>query len=570
MAILRQPGSIVRRLENFTVAAYVHDAVGTTCAVLGLMNPWTMNVTIKPGTGAPGAGLVGDTDVDFELGTGTMQLGINATGAGYVLVLRSSEGGFSVETSPFDVGDEPIEDNPWETVLAAIMVAILLFCFWLRRYFKRRGETKIAPSILDGVVSVASIRVATPDLQFLPRPSTFVGVSIDDLFARDRTTLATLLPSPEHPAMLEVEVCRARNLKRMDMGGLGKSDPFCVVEQGKVSHYTRVIDNNLFPIWNESFSFQVKNENRDLILTMFDKDTGGADVMGEVRFKLTDLVPFEVDKQWHPLRKAKLMKRTEKVKGDIQLAIRYSPQLGEPHELPLVLRRIIKTLQTEAIDLVGVFRLASEGAGKSMRQLKRPHEEHNERLSKLRYDHDPMALASLLIYLLSQLPEPLVPTELLDACVRIGTPLLRLKNSALHAKFAAVEARVEAVLEAMPQTHFLVLVRLLGMLQRFSQNSAVNLMTAHNLAVAFAAVIFRAEEGSAKKNEAALAALLRLWIELGPKPLRRPKLMRMELKDLLVKAASEGVPLDDLEDARDLETYEETQEAVVEMLLGLH
>ena len=46
--------------------------------------------------------------------------------------------------------------------------------------------------------------------------------------------------------------------------------------------------------------------------------------------------------------------------------------------------------------------------------------------------------------------------------------------------------------------------------------------------------------------------------------------MRMELKDLLVKAASEGVPLDDLEDARDLETYEETQEAVVEMLLGLH
>ena len=164
----------------------------------------------------------------------------------------------------------------------------------------------------------------------------------------------------------------------------------------------------------------------------------------------------------------------------------------------------------------------------------------------------------------------LVPTELLDACVRIGTPLLRLKNSALHAKFAAVEARVEAVLEAMPQTHFLVLVRLLGMLQRFSQNSAVNLMTAHNLAVAFAAVIFRAEEGSAKKNEAALAALLRLWIELGPKPLRRPKLMRMELKDLLVKAASEGVPLDDLEDARDLETYEETQEAVVEMLLALH
>ena len=82
-----------------------------------------------------------------------------------------------------------------------------------------------------------------------------------------------------------------------------------------------MIDNDLNPVWNETFSFWVKDESKDLIITMFDKDSTGADLMGEVRFKLSELTPHVVEKAWHPLRKSKEMKKTETVKGDIQLAV---------------------------------------------------------------------------------------------------------------------------------------------------------------------------------------------------------------------------------------------------------
>jgi hypothetical protein len=310
--------------ENFTVAGVIRDSLGRTCTVLGLGKPWNLTASIKPGTGGAGATLSGEETrvVDFSQGIASFEgLSIGVTGAGYVILLRASNG-FSVETAPFDVGPVPVPFNMWQVVISFILF-VALFVIAGRLYCARNKRNKrIVPteSLLDGIERVSQ-RIATPDLHYLPRPDTFIGVPIQDLFTRDPTTVTTLKPTVGEPAMLEVEVIRARNLKRMDLGGFGKSDPFCVVEQHRVSHYTEVIDNNLNPIWNETFSFWVKDESKDLIITMFDKDPTGADMMGEVRFKLSELTPHVVEKAWHPLRKSKEMKKKETVKGDILLAV---------------------------------------------------------------------------------------------------------------------------------------------------------------------------------------------------------------------------------------------------------
>merc|ERR1712178_437412 len=155
-----------------------------------------------------------------------------------------------------------------------------------------------------------------------------------------------------------------------------------------------------------------------------------------------------------------------------------------------------------------------------------------------------MALANLLVYTFASLPTPLMPKSTAQVCVQMGGPLQRLNGSAAHARYAVVQAKVEGVIDGLPTTHYLVLIQLLGMLHRFAKNAAVNLMTAHNLAVAFAPVLWRAGDDST----AALSALLRLWIELGPKVLRKSKLLEQPLKALVRTAALEGIEMEVLEE----------------------
>jgi hypothetical protein len=244
--------------------------------------------------------------------------------------------------------------------------------------------------------------------------------------------------------------------------------------------------------------------------------------------------------------------------------MKYSPRLGEPQELPLVLRQMFDTLEDEGINHVGIFRLASDEASTSMKQLKRKHHVHRDRLSALRYDDDTMALANLLVYMFASLPVPLIPNSAMQACVQMGIPLQRLKSSAAHARYAVVQAKVEGVIDALPTTHYLVLMRLLGMLHRFAKNAGVNLMTAHNLAVAFAKVLWHAEDSSA----GALAALLRLWIECGPQVLRKSKLLEKDLKAIVRTAVAEGVELEALEDIQET-NISSGEEAAKQQLIKL-
>ena len=53
---------------------------------------------------------------------------------------------------------------------------------------------------------------------------------------------------------------------------------------------------------------------------LFDEDKGGAvDVMGEVRFTISELRPYEELERWYPLARARYMKKGFKCKGDVSV-----------------------------------------------------------------------------------------------------------------------------------------------------------------------------------------------------------------------------------------------------------
>ena len=67
---------------------------------------------------------------------------------------------------------------------------------------------------------------------------------------------------------LALTVVKATALKNMEM--IGKSDPYVVVHIRPLFKYkTKVIDNNLNPIWNEKFELIAEDKETQLLILRF-------------------------------------------------------------------------------------------------------------------------------------------------------------------------------------------------------------------------------------------------------------------------------------------------------------
>ncbi|XP_051143925.1 calcium-dependent lipid-binding protein-like isoform X2 [Andrographis paniculata] len=99
--------------------------------------------------------------------------------------------------------------------------------------------------------------------------------------------LSELELKPE--GMLRVTVVRANNLKNMEL--IGKSDPYVVVHIRPLFKVkTKVIDNNLNPVWNETFELIAEDkETQSLILEVFDEDIGHDKCLGVAKLPLIEL-----------------------------------------------------------------------------------------------------------------------------------------------------------------------------------------------------------------------------------------------------------------------------------------
>ncbi|KAL2251692.1 synaptotagmin-5 [Sesamum indicum] len=95
---------------------------------------------------------------------------------------------------------------------------------------------------------------------------------------------------------LTVTVVKASGLKNMEL--IGKSDPYVVLHIRPLFKVrTKVIDNNLNPVWNEKFELIAEDkETQSLIFEVYDEDIGDDKKLGTVKLPLIDLQP-EVSKE---------------------------------------------------------------------------------------------------------------------------------------------------------------------------------------------------------------------------------------------------------------------------------
>eukprot|EP01088_Endostelium_zonatum_P014641 TRINITY_DN329_c0_g1_i1.p1 TRINITY_DN329_c0_g1~~TRINITY_DN329_c0_g1_i1.p1 ORF type:complete len:234 (-),score=53.90 TRINITY_DN329_c0_g1_i1:83-784(-) len=113
---------------------------------------------------------------------------------------------------------------------------------------------------------------------------------------------------------LKVKVINALNLIGKDRGGTS-SDPYFWISVGDEGFKSKTIKNTLKPVWDETFTFNVKNPQSDsLVVCVFDWDRFSKDdSLGILHLPLSNLPKGKEVTQMYKLRGVK--------KGEIQLAI---------------------------------------------------------------------------------------------------------------------------------------------------------------------------------------------------------------------------------------------------------
>lgn len=107
---------------------------------------------------------------------------------------------------------------------------------------------------------------------------------------------------------LTVKVHRASGLAAADLGG--KSDPFCVVELGNARLQTQTEYKTLTPSWQKIFTFNIRDINNDLEITVFDEDRDHkVEFLGKVSIPLLRIKSGE--KRWYVLKDKKLRCRAK-------------------------------------------------------------------------------------------------------------------------------------------------------------------------------------------------------------------------------------------------------------------
>jgi Ca2+-dependent lipid-binding protein len=71
-------------------------------------------------------------------------------------------------------------------------------------------------------------------------------------------------------AKIRLTVVEARGIMSKDANGL--SDPYCLVQVGKIIKRTSVKKNTLAPSWNENFEFKVDSARESIKIRMWDED----------------------------------------------------------------------------------------------------------------------------------------------------------------------------------------------------------------------------------------------------------------------------------------------------------
>lgn len=101
---------------------------------------------------------------------------------------------------------------------------------------------------------------------------------------------------------LEIRVCGARNIANLQK--VGKPDPYVKVKMGdkkktQIKYKTRVIENNLNPVWNELFKFQVADyDSTQVLFEVWNDNVLVDDLLGSYSLSIDGLTRGVVRDMW--------------------------------------------------------------------------------------------------------------------------------------------------------------------------------------------------------------------------------------------------------------------------------
>ncbi|KAJ8767782.1 hypothetical protein K2173_020722 [Erythroxylum novogranatense] len=128
--------------------------------------------------------------------------------------------------------------------------------------------------------------------------------------------------------ILEVKLVQAKELTNKDL--IGKSDPYAVLYVRPIRarmKSSKIINNDLNPIWNEHFEFVVEDATTQHLVVRIYDDEGlqASELIGCAQVQLRELEPGKVKDVWLKLVKDLDVQRDNKNRGQVHLELLYYP-----------------------------------------------------------------------------------------------------------------------------------------------------------------------------------------------------------------------------------------------------
>uniref|UniRef100_A0A914NJ09 C2 domain-containing protein n=1 Tax=Meloidogyne incognita TaxID=6306 RepID=A0A914NJ09_MELIC len=161
------------------------------------------------------------------------------------------------------------------------------------------GEFVQLPGLIDAIRSIINLQLA--NLAVLPNKIVFPlapNINVSQLYF------------PEPDGIVRLKIIQARNLENKDKSFFNKknlSDPYCEIQLGSQHFLTKVINDNLNPIFNECFEAVVDQASgQRLRIELFDKDLAGADEeLGRLSLPLDSVRQAGEIEKWYQLEGCK-------------------------------------------------------------------------------------------------------------------------------------------------------------------------------------------------------------------------------------------------------------------------
>ncbi|KAG7465594.1 extended synaptotagmin-1-like [Solea senegalensis] len=158
--------------------------------------------------------------------------------------------------------------------------------------------------------------------------------------------------------VLRIILMEAQSLVAKDnkMGGMvkGKSDPYAKISVGDFMFKSKVIDENLNPVWNEMYEAVLRPvPGLEVQVEVYDKDMDADDFLGRLKVSVADIISSQLTDQWYTLNDVK--------SGRVRLIMEWVPTVSCDDEdtlwnaMQLQSRRSYKNKASPSVGLLFVY-----------------------------------------------------------------------------------------------------------------------------------------------------------------------------------------------------------------------